>query len=77
MSNPSAIFLSQHGQVAGSCVLITQEGTRPLVEIQALVDAMVPAPRRLSSAPWSRRGWPCCWVLHRHAGIVCFDQDVR
>ena len=38
--NPSALFLSQHnGEVAGSCVLVTQEGTRPLlVEIQALVD---------------------------------------
>src|SRR5690606_408184 len=51
VSNPSAIFLSQHErQVAGSCVLITQEGTRPLlVEIQALVDAAhSPNPRRLS-----------------------------
>jgi DNA repair protein RadA/Sms len=40
VSNPSAMFLSQHGQeVAGSCVMVTQEGTRPLlVEIQALVD---------------------------------------
>src|ERR1019366_8122609 len=40
VSNPSALFLSQHAEpVAGSCVLVTQEGTRPLlVEIQALVD---------------------------------------
>ena len=37
VSNPSAIFLSQHSQpVPGSCVLVTLEGTRPmLVEIQA------------------------------------------
>ncbi|MCX7902463.1 MAG: DNA repair protein RadA, partial [Burkholderiaceae bacterium] len=51
VSNPSALFLSQHAQqVPGSCVLVTQEGTRPLlVEIQALVDtAHVPNPRRLS-----------------------------
>ena len=40
VSNPSALFLSQHGQtVPGSCVLVTQECSRPiLVEIQALVD---------------------------------------
>ncbi|NCA09473.1 MAG: DNA repair protein RadA, partial [Burkholderiaceae bacterium] len=40
VNNPSALFLSQHPQtVPGSCVLVTQEGSRPLlVEIQALVD---------------------------------------
>ncbi|HTJ91686.1 MAG TPA: DNA repair protein RadA, partial [Pararobbsia sp.] len=51
VANPSALFLSQHEQqVAGSCVLVTQEGTRPLlVEVQALVDAaQVPNPRRLA-----------------------------
>ena len=37
VSNPSAIFLSQHAEpVPGSCVMVTLEGTRPLlVEIQA------------------------------------------
>src|SRR3954451_11908452 len=41
VGNPSAIFLSTHGEpVPGSCVLVTLEGTRPLlVEIQALVDS--------------------------------------
>ena len=50
VSNPSAIFLSTHGDpVPGSCVLVTLEGTRPLlVEIQALVDSGGPSPRRLS-----------------------------
>ncbi|MEE8255158.1 MAG: DNA repair protein RadA, partial [Nitrosomonadaceae bacterium] len=40
VNNPSALFLSHHGeQVPGSCVMVTQEGSRPLlVEIQALVD---------------------------------------
>ena len=40
VNNPSALFLSQHPEtVPGSCVLVTQEGSRPLlVEIQALVD---------------------------------------
>ena len=79
VSNPSALFLSQHGQpVAGSCVLVTQEGTRPLlVEIQALVDsAHSPSPRRLCVGLEQNRLAMLLAVLHRHAGIVCFDQDV-
>jgi DNA repair protein RadA/Sms len=79
VSNPSAIFLSQHGQqVPGSCVLVTQEGTRPLlVEIQALVDAAhSPNPRRLSVGLEPTRLAMLLAVLHRHAGIACFDQDV-
>jgi DNA repair protein RadA/Sms len=79
VSNPSAIFLSQHGApVPGSCVLVTQEGTRPLlVEIQALVDAShAPNPRRLSVGLEQNRLAMLLAVLHRHAGIACFDQDV-
>ena len=78
VSNPSAIFLSQHGQdVAGSCVLVTQEGTRPLlVEIQALVDQSHANPRRLTVGLDAQRLAMLLAVLHRHAGIVCFDQDV-
>ncbi len=79
VSNPSALFLSQHDQtVPGSCVLVTQEGTRPLlVEIQALVDtAQVPNPRRLAVGLEQNRLAMLLAVLHRHAGIACFDQDV-
>jgi len=79
VSNPSALFLSQHGgEVAGSCVMVTQEGTRPmLVEIQALVDeAHAPNPRRLSVGLEHNRLALLLAVLHRHAGIACFDQDV-
>ena len=79
VSNPSALFLSQHGaQVAGSCVMVTQEGTRPLlVEIQALLDeAHSPNPRRLSLGLEQNRLAMLLAVLHRHAGIACFDQDV-
>ncbi|MEO7622233.1 MAG: DNA repair protein RadA [Gallionella sp.] len=79
VSNPSALFLSQHGaQVAGSCVMVTQEGTRPLlVEIQALLDeAHAPNPRRLSLGLEQNRLAMLLAVLHRHAGIACFDQDV-
>lgn len=79
VSNPSALFLSQHGgDVAGSCVMVTQEGTRPvLVEIQALVDdAHAPNPRRLSVGLEQNRLALLLAVLHRHAGIACYDQDV-
>ncbi len=79
VSNPSALFLSHHGgQVPGSCVMVTQEGTRPLlVEIQALVDeAHAPNPRRLSVGLEQNRLAMLLAVLHRHAGIACFDQDV-
>ena len=79
VTNPSALFLSHHdSQVAGSCVMVTQEGTRPLlVEIQALVDeAHAPNPRRLSVGLEQNRLAMLLAVLHRHAGIPCFDQDV-
>ena len=78
VANPSAIFLSTHGEpVAGSCVLVTLEGTRPLlVEIQALVDSGGPSPRRLSVGLDRDRLAMMLAVLHRHAGIACLDQDV-
>jgi DNA repair protein RadA/Sms len=78
VSNPSAIFLSTHGApVPGSCVLVTLEGTRPLlVEIQALVDSGGPSPRRLSVGLERDRLAMLLAVLHRHAGVQCGDQDV-
>lgn len=78
VANPSAIFLSTHGDpVPGSCVLVTLEGTRPLlVEIQALVDSGGPSPRRLSVGLERDRLAMMLAVLHRHAGIAAFDQDV-
>ena len=78
VSNPSAIFLSQHAEpVPGSCVMVTLEGTRPmLVEIQALVDSGGPSPRRLSVGLDRDRLAMLLAVLHRHAGVACLDQDV-
>ncbi|WP_300659405.1 DNA repair protein RadA [Hydrogenophaga sp.] len=78
VSNPSAIFLSQHSEpVPGSCVMVTLEGTRPmLVEIQALVDRGGPSPRRLSVGLDRDRLAMLLAVLHRHAGVACMDQDV-
>ncbi|MBK7492811.1 MAG: DNA repair protein RadA [Nitrosomonas sp.] len=79
VKNPSALFLSHHDtQVPGSCIMVTQEGTRPLlVEIQALVDeARSPSPRRLCVGLEQNRLAMLLAVLHRHAGIPCYDQDV-
>ncbi len=79
VSNPSALFLSQHqAEVPGSCVMVTQEGSRPLlVEIQALVDTShVPNARRLSVGLEQNRLAMLLAVLNRHAGVAAYDQDV-
>jgi len=79
VANPSALFLSHHEtQVAGSCITVTMEGTRPLlIEIQALVDeSHAPAPKRLCVGVEQNRLAMLLAVLHRHAGVACFDQDV-
>jgi DNA repair protein RadA/Sms len=79
VANPSRLFLSSHEKsVPGSCVLATLEGTRPLlVEIQALVDsAHTPNPRRLSVGLEQNRLAMLLAVLHRHAGIGTWEQDV-
>jgi len=83
VSNPSALFLSQQGDgkgglVPGSCVMVTQEGSRPmLVEIQALVDAAhVPNPRRLCVGVDPQRLAMLLAILSRHAGVASYDQDV-
>jgi DNA repair protein RadA/Sms len=64
--------------VPGSCVLATLEGTRPLlVEIQALVDpAHTPNARRLCVGLEANRLAMLLAVLHRHAGIATWEQDV-
>ena len=78
VTNPSAIFLSTHAEpVPGSCVLVTLEGTRPLlVELQALVDSGGVSPRRLSVGLDRDRLAMLLAVLHRHAGVATGDQDV-
>lgn len=79
VSNPSAIFLSRHETpVSGSVILVTREGTRPLlVEAQALVDeSHLGNPRRVSLGLEQNRLSMLLAVLHRHAGIAMFDQDV-
>ncbi|MGH8026361.1 MAG: DNA repair protein RadA [Pseudoxanthomonas sp.] len=77
--NPSAIFLSGgSAQQPGSCVMVTREGTRPLlVEVQALVDSSpLSNPRRVAVGLEQNRLAMLLAVLHRHGGIVTSDQDV-
>jgi DNA repair protein RadA/Sms len=79
VNNPSAIFLSRHGEaVPGSVILVTREGSRPLlVEVQALVDESPLAnPRRVTLGLEQNRLSMLLAVLHRHTGIAMFDQDV-
>src|SRR3546814_5973614 len=77
--NPSAIFLSGGStQQPGSCVMVTREGTRPLlVEVQALVDASpLSNPRRVAVGLEQNRLAMLLAVLHRPGGVVVGDQDV-
>jgi DNA repair protein RadA/Sms len=77
--NPSAIFLSGSiGPTSGSVVMVTREGTRPLlVEVQALVDhSPLANPRRVTIGLEQNRLAMLLAVLHRHGGVGVFDQDV-
>ena len=79
VSSPSAIFLSQHDfEVAGSVVMVTREGTRPLlVEVQALVDqSSLANPRRVAVGLDPNRLSMLLAVLHRHGGVASYGQDV-
>ena len=79
VSNPSAIFLSRHEEpVPGSVIMITREGTRPLlVEVQALVDdSHGQQARRVVLGLEQNRIAMLLAVLHRHGGVSMFDQDV-
>ena len=79
VSNPSAIFLSQHEKaVSGSVVMVTLEGNRPLlVEVQALVDeSHLSNPRRVTTGLEHNRLAMLLAVLNRHGDVVTYDQDV-
>ncbi|MEE4639424.1 MAG: DNA repair protein RadA [Wenzhouxiangella sp.] len=79
IANPSAIFLSgAEAPSPGSCVLVTREGTRPLmVEVQALVaPSTLSNPRRVAVGIDPNRLALLLAVMNRHAGIQIGDQDV-
>ena len=78
VSNPSAIFLSRYEEaIPGSVVMISREGTRPLlVEVQALVDDAQGQPRRVALGLEQNRLNMLLAVMHRHGGVQTIGQDV-
>lgn len=79
VTNPSAIFLSRYEKpVSGSVVMVSWEGTRPLlVEIQALVaDSPLGNPRRITVGLEQNRLAMLLAVLVRHGRLACYAQDV-
>jgi DNA repair protein RadA/Sms len=78
VANPSAIFLSRYDEaIAGSIVMISREGTRPLlVEVQALVDDAHGQPRRVALGLEQNRLNMLLAVMHRHGGVQTSGQDV-
>ncbi|MEN9704901.1 MAG: repair protein RadA [Pseudomonadota bacterium] len=79
VKNPAAIFLSRAPDpVAGSVVMVTRDGTRPLlVEVQGLVDRMrFGAPRRVAQGLDAGRLAMLLAVMNRHAGLSLQEHDV-
>jgi DNA repair protein RadA/Sms len=79
VSNPSAIFLSRTLEpTSGNVVMVTWEGSRPmLVDIQALVtESHGSQARRVIAGLENNRMAILLAVLHRHGGVVTYDQDV-
>ncbi len=79
VSNPSSIFVSRHEEpVAGSVIMVTREGSRPLlVEVQALVaESHAANPRRVAVGLDQNRLAMLLAVVQRHCGVAMYDQDV-
>jgi len=79
VSDPSQLFLSRHGQeVAGSVVIVTMEGTRPLLaEVQALCTRTVfSQPRRVAAGIDFHRLLLITAVLGKRLGLSLSDQDI-
>lgn len=78
--NPSQFFLNEYGitQTPGSTIIVTSEGTRPLlVEIQALVGTTpYPAPRRVANGVDLSRILQILAVLEKRIGLNLSKQDV-
>lgn len=78
--NPSELFLKEYNQTQtpGSTIIVTSEGTRPLlVEIQALVGTTpYPAPRRIANGVDTSRVLQILAVLEKRIGLNLSKQDV-
>lgn len=80
VKNPNELFLNERSQVAtpGSAIIVTNEGTRPLlVEIQALVGTTpYPTPRRVTNGVDTSRVLQILAVLEKRVGLNLSKQDV-
>ena len=78
--NPNQLFLNERSQdsIPGSAIIVTNEGTRPLlVEIQALVGATpYPSPRRVANGVDFSRLLQILAVLGKRVGLNLSKQDV-
>jgi DNA repair protein RadA/Sms len=78
--NPSELFLKEYNQTQtpGSIIIVTSEGTRPLlVEIQALVGTTpYPTPRRVANGVDVSRVLQILAVLEKRIGLNLSKQDV-
>lgn len=79
VKNPAAIFLARAPEpVPGSVVMVTRDGTRPLlVEVQGLVDpSRFGSPRRVAQGIDAGRMAMLLAVMNRHGGIRLQEHDV-
>lgn len=80
VTNPSELFLNEHSEISapGSVIIVTNEGTRPLlVEIQALVGTTpYPTPRRVANGVDFSRLLQILAVLEKRVGLNLSKQDV-
>jgi DNA repair protein RadA/Sms len=79
VANPSEIFLLERPEkVAGSAVVCSMEGTRPiLVELQALVSrSFLAVPRRTTIGVDHNRVALLVAILEKKLGAKLFDQDI-
>ena len=78
--NPNQLFLNERSQenIPGTAIIVTNEGTRPLlVEIQALVGATpYPSPRRVANGVDFSRLLQILAVLEKRVGLNLSKQDV-
>lgn len=80
VKNPNELFLNERSQgaIPGSAIIVTNEGTRPLlVEIQALVGTTpYPTPRRVTNGVDTSRVLQILAVLEKRVGLNLSKQDV-
>ncbi|MBI2617808.1 DNA repair protein RadA [Candidatus Gottesmanbacteria bacterium] len=78
VANPSKLFLGESKNAAGSVVIATLEGTRPiLVEVQALtVATQIPIPRRIGNGINVNRLQMLLAILQKHLHLPLGSFDV-